>query len=209
MPTNQDPSSSEQTRPDPYAGSYVITRPDQLRAIATPARREVLDVFVRHGPASAAEAAEFAGVPRSAVYYHLRELRRVGLVLEHHTEADGRQRIVHYTAVAKKFRFKLDKEDPDQIDLIAAVVASDYKEAAKAYREQLVDPASIQVGPLRDLMASGARCWLDEAALAEVNGYLDKAFEIMVQGGTPGPGKKRMVLTAALHRARQQITDDE
>src|SRR5437763_17089909 len=64
----------------PNQPHVMISRPEQLRALISPVRQEIVDVLSRMGTASLAEIAAVLGRPADGLYYHVRLLVRVGLV---------------------------------------------------------------------------------------------------------------------------------
>jgi DNA-binding transcriptional ArsR family regulator len=70
-----------------------LTDPIMMRALAHPARIAIVTHLVLHGPTTATECADVAGLSPSACSYHLRALARYGVVEEDlGSAADGRQR---------------------------------------------------------------------------------------------------------------------
>jgi DNA-binding transcriptional ArsR family regulator len=70
-----------------------LTDPRMMRALAHPARIAIWEYLGLHGPATATECAEVAGLSPSACSYHMRALARYGFVEEDlDSAADGRQR---------------------------------------------------------------------------------------------------------------------
>jgi DNA-binding transcriptional ArsR family regulator len=70
-----------------------LTDPLMMRALAHPARIAIVTHLGLHGPATATECADVAGLSPSACSYHLRALARYGVVEEDlDSAADGRQR---------------------------------------------------------------------------------------------------------------------
>ena len=70
-----------------------LTDPKTMRALAHPARIAIWAHLGLHGPATATECAEIAGLSPSACSYHLRTLARYGFVEEDpDSAADGRER---------------------------------------------------------------------------------------------------------------------
>jgi len=59
----------------------ALHRPDQLRALASPVRQEIVDVLDSGGPIGVAAIAHALGRPPDALYYHVRHLLRVGLLV--------------------------------------------------------------------------------------------------------------------------------
>jgi DNA-binding transcriptional ArsR family regulator len=71
----------------------TLTDPAMMRALAHPARIAIWSYLGLHGPATATECAEVAGLSPSACSYHLRTLARYGVIEEDpDSAADGRQR---------------------------------------------------------------------------------------------------------------------
>ena len=71
----------------------TLTDPRMMRALAHPVRIAILTHLGLHGPATATECADVAGVSPSACSYHLRALARYRFVEEDpDSAADGRQR---------------------------------------------------------------------------------------------------------------------
>src|SRR5689334_14913099 len=75
-------------------GSPVeLTDPKTMRALAHPARIAIWTHLGLHGPATATECAEIAGLSPSACSYHLRTLAKYGFTEEDpDSAADGRER---------------------------------------------------------------------------------------------------------------------
>src|SRR5690349_18270302 len=84
----------------------VVSRLDQLSALASPARLEVIDTLTRLGAVSLAELAAALGRPADGLYYHVRALEKVGLVAAAGTRvvAGRRERLVR--AVASDYRVR-------------------------------------------------------------------------------------------------------
>lgn len=71
-----------------------ITDPRVMRALAHPARIEIVDYLNDKGTdVTATECAGIVGLSPSATSYHLRELARFGLVEQAPSRGDGRERV--------------------------------------------------------------------------------------------------------------------
>lgn len=78
-----------------------LTDPRMMRALAHPARIAIWTHLGLHGPATATECADVAGLTPSACSYHLRALARYGIIEEDpDSAADGRQRPWRVRAVS-------------------------------------------------------------------------------------------------------------
>ena len=85
---------ADETPPLGMPGNPIkLTDPKMMRALAHPARFAILTHLALHGPATATECADVAGLSPSACSYHLRTLARYGITEEDaDSAADGRQR---------------------------------------------------------------------------------------------------------------------
>jgi DNA-binding transcriptional ArsR family regulator len=84
--------------PSDQAGNIRISDPRALKALAHPARNQILERLQVYGPATATDCAAVAGVSPSACSYHLRMLERYGFVEAGHAgdtrdRGDGRERV--------------------------------------------------------------------------------------------------------------------
>ena len=92
--TGQPPEGpADGTEPGMPGNPVELTDPRMMRALAHPARIAIWAHLGLHGPATATECAEIAGLSPSACSYHLRTLARYGFVEEDpDSAADGRER---------------------------------------------------------------------------------------------------------------------
>jgi Helix-turn-helix domain len=81
------------TEPGMPGNPVELTDPRMMRALAHQARIAIWTHLGMHGPATATECAQIAGLSPSACSYHLRTLARYGFVEEDpQSAADGRER---------------------------------------------------------------------------------------------------------------------
>lgn len=80
-------------------GMVTITDPRTMRAMAHPARIEIMGHLSSTGDAvTATDMARLVGLSPSATSYHLRELAKYGLVEQAPSRGDGRERVWRSTA---------------------------------------------------------------------------------------------------------------
>lgn len=72
-------------------GHFRIAELDQLEALTSPVRGEMVDILDLMGPLSMSEIAEIMGRPVDSLYYHVRLLVKVGLVIEVEKRKAARQ----------------------------------------------------------------------------------------------------------------------
>ncbi|PZF97747.1 ArsR/SmtB family transcription factor [Micromonospora deserti] len=82
------------TEASPEQRRVTITDPQVMRALAHPARLEIMEHLTTvDGGATATECAEIVGLSPSATSYHLRALARFGLVEQAPGRGDARERV--------------------------------------------------------------------------------------------------------------------
>jgi DNA-binding transcriptional ArsR family regulator len=186
-------------RPD----RYVITRGPQLRALASSTRQEILDVLARLGVASVAEIAGALGRPADGIYYHLRVLRRVGLV----TSPDGRSRGARpealFAARAPEMALGYGASPAKKARAVTRIVASMLRLGVRDFRSAFASGHVRVKGPRRELWALRTTGWLSSSAIGDLNRR--------IQGITRAAAKPRrghrlygitILLTPLAHRAR-------
>ncbi|MCC6782318.1 MAG: helix-turn-helix transcriptional regulator [Planctomycetes bacterium] len=171
-----------------------ITRPAQLKALASPLRQELVDVLESAGPSSVAELGERLGRAADSLYFHLRVLVKVGLVVETERRQVGRHAFAVYDLVGRPLR--IDRELARRVDL-SAVVAGILRLAARDYRRGLGGSGAVASGPSRNHWGGRARGWLDARGLARVNELLEELNEL-VRSGQPGKGRQPVALAWVL-----------
>ena len=148
---------------------HVIESPQQLRALASAARQEIVDVLSRLGTVSVAELAATLGRPADALYYHLRVLVRVGLVVEVVKErAAGRQE-ARYRTVAPELHLRYSAADRAKVRDTSAIVASMLRLGTRDFRRSLERGQVRLSGADRELWALRATGWLEERDIQSVN----------------------------------------
>jgi len=134
------------------ADAPALRDPRALRALAHPARLEILERLNSQGPATATECAEVAGLSPSACSYHLRALARWGLV----EEADGADRRERRWRSRGPFVF-----GDHQATRRADVAAAEHLLAA-----QVLERASTRVLDWLDASDDESREWRDATVVA-------------------------------------------
>jgi len=157
-------------------------------------RQELLDVLEAAGPSSISELAERLGRAADSLYFHVRELVRVGLVLEVERRKVGRHVFVVYDLVGRPLR--IDRSKARRADL-QSVIAGILRLATRDYQRGLADPATVPDGPARNHWGARVRGWLDAGEVARANELLEELSEL-IREGHPGPGRQPVALAWVL-----------
>ena len=172
------------------AQGFVADRPEQIDALASPARQEIVDVLEVSGPCTAAELARQTGRAADSLYYHLRQLIAVDLV----TESAGERGEAQFDLPGRPFRvsYAALAAHPDGLARMARgilrLTERNLASAAADGRLEL-DPPNFMVGR--------AQGWFTRAEADELLALLQRAHRRALEHRDPGAGE-RYAITLAL-----------
>jgi predicted ArsR family transcriptional regulator len=119
----------------------TLTDPKMMRALAHQARIAIWTYLGLHGPATATQCAEVAGLSPSACSYHLRTLARYGFVEEDRASAaDGRERPWRVRLIA--FSMEDRPDTPAATRLASQLLVENLRDAAEETRLRYLDRES-------------------------------------------------------------------
>ena len=183
--------------------TYVIQSPQQLAALATPARQEIVDVLSQMGTVSVAEIAAALGRPADALYYHLRTLTRVGLVLKAGYRHKGERREALFRTVAPELRLRYEPLSPGNRRAVTAIVGSMLRLGVRDFRRAFQGGEVIVSGAQRELWALRRTGWLSLTEIATVNRLIQRLSGTVAQPkGRGRPYGITVLLTPLDHRRR-------
>ena len=113
--------------------THVIRDAQQLRALRTPLRNEVLNAVQQLEPCSVSDVAERLGRIPSSVHYHVMALAEAGLVLKNGSRHTGRREEALFRSVAKDIELDARINDPDY----RAAIADTYRATLGVAQRQL------------------------------------------------------------------------
>jgi predicted ArsR family transcriptional regulator len=196
-------AARSRTRPRPY----LIRRRDQVAALESAVRQEVLDTIQAAGPLSAPEISALMGRPADGLYYHLRRLVTVGLLVVQGTRRSGRRDeavydlpghplVLHYPVGAEGAGHPLPR-----------LVRSMLRTAERDFGSAVASGGARPDGDRRNLWAGRRHAWLTPRDLDRVNDLLDRLVEIMTRARNPAHGELctlTLVLAPRPARARRR-----
>lgn len=147
----------------------TISEPAQLRVLASPLRQEILDLLVRTGDAQVSEIASLLGRPADSLYYHLRELERVGLVVSSRARANGRRGEMLFRTAHREPTLLHDASARGNTPGVASIVASMLRLGIRDFRNASASEGVCTQGPGRELWALRVTGWLDPEEIAGIN----------------------------------------
>ena len=167
------------TRGTARPATYWVHDKAQLRCIVNARRHDIVDQLAARGPMSVREIAAAIHARPSALYYHLRELLRVGLVVEDGHRVVRRKREVLYACPAPRMRFKRALQDPRHKPTFVRIAASMSRQMQRDFRRGMHSPGGVTDGRTRNLGLFRLVGSPDAKTLRQINRHLDEIAELM------------------------------
>lgn len=177
---------------------FIIDAPAQVRALASPARQEVIDALVAAGPCSIAELAAHTGRAPDSLYHHIRVLKKAGLILERDPRKSGRHVAAIYDLPGRPVLIRYASAQPRALN---AVVASALRLGLRDFHRALADRHAVTDGPARNLWGGRVKGWVGPDDIVEMNTLLRRLYEL-IHTGPPGPGRQPQSFSFAVAPVR-------
>jgi DNA-binding transcriptional ArsR family regulator len=166
--------------------NYIIRSKRQMRALAAPTRQEIVDVLPGMGTVSVAELATALGRPADSLYYHLRMLKRVGLVLSAGSRRLNGRRETLFRAVAPEMSLCYELGRKGNGSQVNAIIGSMLRLAMRDFSNGFKSGEASVSGPNRELWALRKTGWLSQEQIGEINRYIEKLMHVMAAPGRKG-----------------------
>ena len=160
-------------RPPPPAG--VIRDVEQIRALRSPLRQEMLDKARALGAWSIADLAHALGRPADGLYYHVRALLAAGLLEPAGERGEGRRReaLFRTPAPGDGLWLSYDPADEDNVAAVTAAVGGMLRLTERTFAAAY-QPGAVTAGPRRNLWAARTEGWLSPDEVEQVNRLLHR-----------------------------------
>jgi DNA-binding transcriptional ArsR family regulator len=166
--------------------NYIIRSKRQMRALAASTRQEILDVLPRMGTVSVAELASALGRPADSLYYHLRILKKVGLVLSDGYRMLNGRREALFRAVAPEMSLCYELGKKGNGSEVNAIIASMLRLGMRDFSDSFKTAQATVSGPHRELWALRKVGSLSRDQIADVNRSIDSLMEVMADTNPDG-----------------------
>lgn len=193
----------------------IVQDDAQIAALTSPARLEVVDAVRVIGPASIAEIGQFLGRAPDSLYYHVRKLLKVGLLIESGSRKTRRRDEAMYRTPARRIRTPLDPENPKKSSQVARVYAALLRLTDRDFKAAAKRGAITSTGPKRNARHGRVKAWLNEAELREIHTHLDGILEVFERERPKGGAAARKLysitafLTPIEPKKRRNGVDEE
>jgi hypothetical protein len=165
---------------------YIVSSTSQLLILASPGREEIVDAVGLLGPCSVPELAQFLGRPRNALYYHIRELRDCGLLLESKTQRDGIKTTAVYDVPGRPVVVRYDLSTPRNRKAVIEIARARFRSGQRGFVRACTPKIAVTEGPTRNLWVAHWKGWLSEAHLLEANKILNELVDLFGRAAHAG-----------------------
>ncbi len=111
----------------------VLSLPAELRAVRSAAAHQVISVMERVKRATVAELAVHVGLPAGSLYYHVRRLEAVGVLLEGEKRSTGGRHEVVYELAGSEVVLDTSRSDKSFVAELARTFRSRLRALERAY----------------------------------------------------------------------------
>lgn len=148
-------------------------------------RQEIVDAVAAMGPCSILELADHLGRAADSLYFHVRKLVRVKLLLEVEKRKSGRHTWVVYALPGRQVRMVYR---PAVMKSVRKVVAGAMRLSLREFNRAVTQNSGKFTGPNRNIWGGRIKGWLSDADRLEVNQLLERVLQLMIRQG-PAPGR--------------------
>jgi len=180
-------------RPTPY----LITSLAQIRALRSPVRQEIIDAVSAAGPCTIARLAGLLDRRPDGLYFHIRALERVGLLVAQGMSRAGRHAAAVYDLPGHPVQLHYEPTDPANLRAIAGVVGGVLRLTKRDFARSLGKPWAVTEGPRRNTWGGRARGWLTPMQAARINRHIAAIIDL-VRSARPRPGARPHAVTFVL-----------
>jgi predicted transcriptional regulator len=165
---------------------YTIYGKKELRALASFARQEIIDVLAQMGTVSAPELAQALGRPADTLYYHLRILHKAGLVETVGSRVrDGRTEALYH---ARNLNIDYEASRRSNEKELTGMASSMLRLGIRDFKEAVRDKEIAVGGPQRELWSARKTGRLTQKDLVRVN----RLIKELLASASPGSEKGQL-----------------
>src|SRR5215470_14801865 len=112
--------------------------PEQMRALASPIRIEMIGLFQSYGPMAIRELAERLSRPADGLYHHVRQLLRVGILRLEQTRRVGKRDEAEYELTAERVGHQEPPKSPSMKKALADSAAGALRLASREFQRTVL-----------------------------------------------------------------------
>ncbi len=181
--------------------THWIADQRQIAALASPLRQEIVDVVESAGPCSIAQIAASLGYPPDRLYFHLRRLLAVGLLVNNGKTGSGRTAAATFDVPGRPLRIRYDRRNKKSMRSVAAVQDGLLRLSRRDLKRAMASPNAVVTGPLRNTWAGRSRGCLTPPQIHRLNRLIEE-ITALVRNGNMQPGAQPVAFTFVLAPSR-------
>ena len=167
-----------------------VMRRDQLKALTSAIRHDIMDHLVAREPLSVRDLALSLQRKPTAIYTHLRRLQKVNLVVSIQVAQKRGRPALLFRPVAPLVRLARAPNDARNRPILARIAKTMSSQAAKEYGKAFQRPGWVIDGPARNHWVFRCMTAPSPQRLVKINGLLDQLAELI---WTPDPNPGRLL----------------
>ncbi|MBD3162435.1 MAG: helix-turn-helix domain-containing protein, partial [Candidatus Eisenbacteria bacterium] len=189
--------------------TYIVRRPSQIQALATPTRLEIVEMLQVHGAASISEIAESLGRRPDSLYYHVRILQKVGLLQETAKRPRNRTYEAVYDLPGRPLKIDYRLSDRRIRKGLVRLISSLLRNTARDFHRAVESRPLVAEGPCRQLWGARLKGRVTRSQLREINAHLHRIGEILTTPTAAHPNAELMAATFVVLPLNRESTKNE
>ncbi|MCH9688708.1 MAG: helix-turn-helix domain-containing protein [Deltaproteobacteria bacterium] len=158
---------------------HWIREPERIAAMSSPVRQAILDRIEALGPCSVADLARSLDRPADALYYHVRQLLKVGMLVEAGSRSTARRDEALFDFPHSRWHIAYDLDDPDNVAAVGKATAALLRQAGRDFDDGLQHPKAVTRGLTRNLWSLRLEARLGRDQLRAINEHLQAIIDIL------------------------------
>ena len=159
---------------------FRIRRSDQIHALAVPARQEIIDALLCSGPSTVADIAESLGRPADSLYFHIRILKRLGLMVAVEPRRPGGREEMVYDVPGRPMRIDYNLGDRKISAGIVKAIGAMVRITQRDFNDAVEGGTAAVDGPYRALWGARVKGWITKTQLNGINRRLNEICRIVL-----------------------------
>lgn len=179
--------------------SYYVTAVRQLMVLAAAGREDIIDAVAVLGPSTVPDIARYLGRTRNSLYYHVKVLRKAGLLVEEKVQRDGVKTTARYDLPGRPMIVKYDLSSLRSRRAVVSLGRRRFRAGERAFVRGCKREDAVVEGPGRNLWISHWKGWLSDDEVVEVNRLFHSLVDLYRRSSrTDGGREKPYAITFAI-----------
>lgn len=197
----------------PKRKTLKLDKPQQIRAISSPVRQELLTALGSRDALSVRELAERLGRAPSSLYYHVRELLKAGILVEAGERPSGKRIETIYAMTTDRILLDAGSRSSAQAEAATKAVQSILRLTGREVAAAIELDDVRRDGTDREIYGVRGKARLKRSELREVNRCITRIEEILRDSSISKSGKRRgtrmyavtAILTPSLDKHSREV----